>query len=122
MSHIVVCGHTSCGGCAAALGNKKLGVIDTWLSPLRRLRGELSKGWDEEGLGEGERAARLVEANVREGVRTVRENGEVVKGMRERGVEVHGVVFDVGTGELRELDCGEGEEVGKSREGAFGLE
>ena len=35
---IVVCGHTSCGGVNATLGNSKLGVLDIWLQPMRALR------------------------------------------------------------------------------------
>jgi carbonic anhydrase len=35
---IVVCGHTSCGGVNATLGNGTLGVLDIWLQPMRALR------------------------------------------------------------------------------------
>lgn len=88
--------------------------------PLRKLRAENKPKWDEEGLGEKERTVRLVEANVRQGVQTLKENAEVIDGMRERGVAVHGLVYDVGSGELRELDIEEAEHEGKKREEAFG--
>jgi len=101
----------------AALGNKKLGLIDAWLMPLRKLRMENAERW--KGLGEGERAVRLVEANVRQGVQTLRENAVVIEAMRERGLVVHGLVHDVGTGLLRELECGEGKEVAECRVEAF---
>lgn len=121
VSHIVVCGHTSCGGVAAALGNSKLGILDTWLLPLRQLRAKFAKEWEKEGLGEKEKALRLVEENVRQGVRTVRENAEVLA--RHGEVTVHGLVFDVGSGELREVECeGEGEEEVEARKGAFGVQ
>ncbi len=71
-------------------------------------------------LEPAERAVRLVEANVREGVKTLKENAEVIEAMRERGVMVHGLVYDVGCGELRELEIKEDEEVVKEREEAFG--
>ena len=45
VSHVVVCGHTSCGGVAAALGNDRLGLLDVWLHPLRKLRAENKKAW-----------------------------------------------------------------------------
>lgn len=66
---------------------------------------------------------RLVEANVRQGVCTVREHAEVVAAGKEggHGVSVHGLVFDVKTGELREIDCDEEEEEGKARVEAFGV-
>ncbi|KAF6237737.1 hypothetical protein HO173_003938 [Letharia columbiana] len=120
VQHVVVCGHTGCGGVNAALGNQKLGLIDAWLMPLRKLRAENRAAWDEAGLGEKEKALKLVEANVRQGVQTLKENAEVIDGMRERGVEVHGLVYDVGSGELRELEIEEGEQEGKKREEAFG--
>lgn len=88
--------------------------------PLRKLRAENRAAWDEAGLGEKEKALKLVEANVRQGVQTLKENAEVIDGMRERGVEVHGLVYDVGSGELRELEIEEGEQEGKKREEAFG--
>lgn len=119
VAHVVVCGHTSCGGAAAALGNQKLGLLDAWLSPLRKLRADNKAAWDGEGLGDKERLGRLVEANVRQGVQTLRENAEVIDGIRERGVVVHGLVYDVGSGELRELDVEEEDDVGKKRVEAF---
>ena len=114
-----MCGHTSCGGANAALGNAKLGLLDAWLSPLRKLRRENTARWEKEGLGEKERLLALVEANVRQGVQTLRENAEVIDGMRERSVVVHGLVYDVGSGHLRELEIGEEEREGKERVEAF---
>ncbi|KAL6717603.1 hypothetical protein ACLMJK_005518 [Lecanora helva] len=119
VKHVVVCGHTSCGGCAAALGNDKLGVIDTWIAPLRKLRAQHAQEWDRRGLGEKEKALALVEANVRAGVQTLRENPDVIEGMQSAGLQVHGCVYDLGKGEVRELDCREDEGGAKSRMEAF---
>ena len=124
VKHVVVCGHTSCGGVNAALSNARLGVIDTWLLPLRQLRKREAKGWEKEGLGSDEKAIRLVEANVRQGVQTVREHAEVVAAGKEGGhgpVVVHGLVYDIKTGELREVSCEEDEEEGNARVEAFGV-
>lgn len=117
VKHIVVCGHTSCGGVNAALANQKLGLIDAWLTPLRKLRAQNAKDW--EGLEGPDRALKLVEANVKQGVQTLRENAEVIDAVKERGLVVHGLVYNVASGELRELECEEEEEVGKVREEAF---
>ena len=117
VQHVIVCGHTSCGGVAAALGNAKLGLLDSWLTPLKKLKAENRKAW--EGLGEKERALRLTEANVRSGVQTLRENALVIEAVESRGLVVHGFIYDVGSGELRELDIQEEEHEGKKRIEAF---
>ena len=117
VKHIILCGHTSCGGVNAALGNKKIGGIDAWLMPLRSLRAKLSK--ELEGLGQDQKVLRLVEENVRSGVRTLRENPYVLAAGKERGVVVHGLVYDVGSGELRELEVGDEEDVVEARLQAF---
>ncbi|MCJ1388385.1 hypothetical protein MMC18_001232 [Xylographa bjoerkii] len=119
VQHIVVCGHTSCGGCIAALGNDRIGVIDAWLLPLRKLRAGLTR--EMEGLPKEERVQRLVEANVKAGVRTLRENPNVIKAVGDRGVKVHGLVYDIKTGELKELEVEDEEGEGVRRE-AFGVQ
>lgn len=117
VKHIVVCGHTSCGGIAAALGNKKLGLIDTWLMPLRQLRRENLKLL--ESMDEKSRGLKLVELNVRSGIDTLTDNPVVLDAVSERGLKVHGLIYDVGTGELNELDINESEEKIHSRTTAF---
>ena len=74
-------------------------------------------------MSDGEKAVKLVEANVRQGVQTVREHAEVVAACQEggHGVSVHGLVYDVKTGELREISCEEEEEEGKARVAAFSV-
>ena len=122
VQHVVVCGHSGCGGVAAALGNSRLGALDTWLSPLRELRARFVRKWKAEGVSEGDMGKRLIEENVKAGVGVVRRNAEVVAGMRERGVQVHGAVFEIEEGLVREIDCGEGEEEARAREEACCLE
>jgi len=120
VKHVVVSGHTSCGGIAAALGNKKLGLIDTWLLPLRALRRENLKLL--ESLDPKEAALKLVELNVRNGVKVLKENPVVMDAIAERGLEIHGVIYDVATGELNELNIEEDEDTIKSRKTAFMVE
>ncbi|PGH34477.1 carbonic anhydrase [[Emmonsia] crescens] len=109
VKHIVLCGHTSCGGIAAALANKRLGLLDTWLMPLRRLREQniyLLNGLDPQAA-----AQKLAEINVRQGLRTLKENSIVLEAIEERGLKLHGVLYDVGSGILRELDTDESKDV-----------
>ncbi|KAL1998741.1 hypothetical protein VTN02DRAFT_5650 [Thermoascus thermophilus] len=120
VKHIVLCGHTSCGGVQAALANKKLGLIDTWLLPLRRLREQNLELL--QSLPPKEAALKLVEMNVLQGVRTLKENSVVLDAIQERGLKLHGLVYDVGSGTLRELETGEPEEVIKARLTAFKTE
>lgn len=120
VKHIIICGHTSCGGIAAALDNKKLGIIDTWLMPLRTLRRENLPLLDT--LDEKERGLKMVELNVRSGVKVLLENPTVIDAIAERDLQVHGLIYTVGTGELRELDIEEDEDVVKSRKTAFKTE
>lgn len=94
-------------------------MIDNWLSPIRELRAELAgKSGDSEVSMDA-----LIEANVKRGVRVVRENADVIQAVKDRGLVVKGLVYEVGTGKLREVDTGEGEggEEGKVREKLFGL-
>ncbi|EEH08153.1 carbonic anhydrase [Histoplasma capsulatum G186AR] len=117
VKHIVLCGHTSCGGIAAALANKRLGLLDTWLMPLRHLREQhqvlLSS------LDPQEAAHKLAEINVRHGLRTLKENSVVLDAIEERGLELHGVLYDVASGILRELDTDEPKDVIHARIDSF---
>lgn len=113
----MLCGHTSCGGVAGALANKKLGKIDTWLMPLRALR--MKHAAELEGLSEGEKTTRMVELNVRAGVECLQQNPDVIEAAKERGVEVHGMVYDLAKGEVFRVDCGDLEECAPLRLSAF---
>lgn len=102
----MLCGHTSCGGAGAALGDSRVGgVLDTWLTPLKRLRRE-HKEELERITDQGARAARLAEFNVIAGVETLMSNVVVEDAVNERGLLVHGVIFDIASGKLRDLGVG----------------
>lgn len=65
---------------------------------------------------------KMVELNVRSGVKVLLENPTVIDAVAERDLEVHGLIYDVGSGELREIDIEEDEDVVKSRKTAFKTE
>ena len=106
VQHIVLCGHTSCGGAAAALGEARVGgVLDTWLTPLKTLR--KNNEADLKAISdEGKRGVRLAELNVESGVSTLMSNYVVEEAVRERGLQVHGCIYDVGSGKIRDLGVG----------------
>lgn len=122
VKQVVLSGHTLCGGVNAALGNSRLGLLDTWLLPIRRLRKELAKGEGWDGLSPEEKSLKLVEANVKRGVEILHENADIIEAAKTRGLKVHGVVYDIKTGHLNEVDCGEDESDKHARLGAFGME
>lgn len=117
VNHVVLCGHTSCGGAAAALGNSKLGLIDTWLVPLRVLRKDNLELL--ESLSPQDALLKMVELNVRYGVKVLKENYTILDAMASRGLEVHGVIYDLGKGELNEVECADDEKTSTIRHKAF---
>lgn len=75
-----------------------------------------------EALPEKERGLKMVDLNVRRSVSVLLENPIVIDAMVERGLQVHGVIYDVGTGELNELDIAEDDELLQERQKAFKIE
>ncbi|KAL1624794.1 hypothetical protein SLS56_007594 [Neofusicoccum ribis] len=104
VKRIVVCGHTKCGGAINALNDADLGpALNAWLQPLREVRRKHQREID--ALDSVDRkAVRLAELNVRNSLQTIKSNPTVQKAMADRGVTVHGVIFDIATGELRVLE------------------
>jgi len=114
---VVVCGHTACGGVAAALANQKLGVLDIWIQPLRTLR--LKHGEELGNLQGPDKATRLSELNVMNSVEVLKMYPTVLEAIQERALQVHGAIYDLGSGKLESLDVNESEEELKRRVGAF---
>lgn len=102
VSHIVVCGHYYCGGVKAAMQSEDLGLLNLWLRNIRDVyrihKKELNGIEDEE-----ERYKRLVELNVQEQCINVLKTAKVQKSYNERGLTVHGWVFDIHSGKLIDL-------------------
>ncbi|KAI9890004.1 MAG: carbonic anhydrase [Vezdaea aestivalis] len=110
VKHIILCGHTGCGGVAASLGGASLGVLDAWLMPLRLLREKFASE-----LTGDDQAKKLGEISVKEGVKNLLHNGNVIKAVEAKNLVVHGVIYDVGTGKLKEIHTSETEEERKKR-------
>ncbi|OAA68042.1 carbonic anhydrase Nce103 [Niveomyces insectorum RCEF 264] len=106
VKYVVLCGHSSCGGAAAALSDSRVGgVLDTWLTPLKTLRRaheeELASIRDERA-----RQVRIAELNVEAGAKVLMANVVIQDAIRERGLEVHGCLFDLSSGRIRDLGFG----------------
>ena len=54
----------------------------------------------------GKRGVRLAELNVERGVETLLSMFVVEEAVKERGLKVHGVLYDIGCGRIRDLGCG----------------
>lgn len=102
VNHVVVCGHYYCGGVKAAMQSADLGLLNPWLRSIRDVyrlhRKELNAIEDEE-----EKYKRLVELNVQEQCINVIKTSEVQRAYRDRGITVHGWVFDIHSGKLIDL-------------------
>lgn len=104
VEHIIVCGHYGCGGVKAALDNNKHGLIDNWLRHVQDVR-HVHDALLAALPGDEERFVRLCELNVIEQVLNVSRT-TIVQNAWERGQElaVHGWIYGLENGLLRELD------------------
>ncbi len=102
VNQIIVCGHFACGGVKAAMQSADLGILNPWLRNIRDVyrihRIELNAISDEEAKYD-----RLVELNVQEQCINLIKTSAVQKAYRDRGLRVHGWVFDVHNGQLIDL-------------------
>ena len=102
VNHVVVCGHYACGGVKAAMQSADLGILNSWLRNIRDVYRIHKKELNTIACEE-EKYDRLVELNVQEQCINLIKTAAVQKAARERGLKVHGWVFDVHTGELVDL-------------------
>ena len=101
---VIICGHYGCGGVQAALQDLSLGLIDNWLRHLqdvseahaaRLIRVAPRQRWE-----------LLCALNVIEQARNAAQT-TIVREAWKRGqkVRVHGWIYDVNDGLLRDLQC-----------------
>lgn len=103
VEHVIVCGHYGCGGVAAACSNKSYGLIDNWLRNIKdvyRLHQDKLIELKGEFLVD-----RMVELNVTEQVFNLCKTS-IIQDAWERGdgPHVHGWVYSLKDGTIRDLD------------------
>jgi len=106
VEHVIVCGHHQCGGVKAAMEDTTHGLVDHWLAGIRD---SLHSHRQELSLCDGEQARfdRLVELNVLRQVFNLARNPIVQNAWRRgRRPTLHGLVYDLKDGLLRELVLG----------------
>ena len=101
---VIVCGHEGCGGVKASMGEvAALPIVDAWLERIRTVArlhaAELDAIADEDA-----RYRRLVALNVAEQVSSL-SRLPVVRAAWARGqvLRLHGIVYDIADGVLRDL-------------------
>ncbi len=102
VKHIIICGHYECGGVKAALHPSDMGQLNSWLQTLRDVRRlhkeELDSINDEQQLFD-----RMVELNVKEQCMNVIKIDHVQRSWYKTGYpQIHGWIFDVKTGRLKD--------------------
>ncbi|UGU17498.1 carbonic anhydrase [Sinomicrobium kalidii] len=102
VKHVVVCGHYFCGGVKAAMQAEDLGILNPWLRNIRDVY-RLHKNELNNIANETEKYNRLVELNVQEQCINLIKTAAVQKAYKERGLKVHGWVFDIHSGKLIDL-------------------
>jgi carbonic anhydrase len=102
VNHVIVCGHYYCAGVKAAMQSADLGILNPWLRNIRDVyrlhKHELDQVEDIE-----ERYKRLVELNVQEQCINIIKTSDLQFAYKDRGVTVHGWVFDIQSGRLIDL-------------------
>ncbi len=103
INHIIVCGHTHCGGVRAAMQGNDLGMMNHWLVHIKDVAAihevELSKISNEE-----DRYKRLIELNTIEQVRNLARLSIVQSHWKNRNAPyIHGWLYDIGTGMINPL-------------------
>ena len=109
VSHVIVLGHTHCGGIAAAAKNQSLGIVDLWLQNVRDIavshKDELARIKDEHHFLD-----KLSELNCKHQVLNVCKSAVVQKAWAEkRKLRVSGWMFDIETGLIKDVDVAQKE-------------
>ncbi|MFM2121293.1 MAG: hypothetical protein RL722_2761 [Pseudomonadota bacterium] len=102
VKHIIVVGHSNCGGVKAAMTNTRAGLVDNWLRHVQDVR-DLHEGFLA-GLDTSLQVDALVELNVLEQARNVCRTTVVRDAWhRSQSVVVHGWVYGLHNGLLQDL-------------------
>jgi carbonic anhydrase len=101
---IIVCGHYGCGGIHAAYHDESHGLIDNWLRHIQDVY-RFNQAKLNNVTSEAERIDLLCELNVIEQVANI-SNTTILRSawLAEQNVTVHGVVYNLRDGILKDLD------------------
>ncbi|HWY37549.1 MAG TPA: carbonic anhydrase [Bacteroidia bacterium] len=103
VKHIIVCGHYGCGGVRASMSNNTHGFVDNWLRNIKEVYNKYYQELDAIADDDA-RADRLTELNVTEQVKNLAKTKTVQKAWKERKLEVHGWVYGLNSGLIKDLN------------------
>ncbi|MGQ3053335.1 MAG: carbonate dehydratase [Roseateles sp.] len=100
--HIIVVGHSNCGGVRAALYDLRVGLVENWIRHVQDVR-RMHQAWLD-GVPEPQRVDALCELNVLEQARNACHTTVVQDAWaRQQDVVVHGWVYGLHNGLLEDL-------------------
>jgi len=102
---VIVCGHYGCGGVTAALHGHKYGPIDNWLRNIKNGYQLNAHRFDDKSMSDADRVSLMCEVNVAHQVTNLCAT-TIVQDAWARGQDlaVHGVIFDLASGRINDLD------------------
>jgi carbonic anhydrase len=109
---LIVCGHSDCGAMKGILESEKIEALPAVRSYLQHA-GPSSK-WltrllkDATSLSFEEKLRLLTEANVIVQLQNLRAHPTVDEALKKKTVQVHGWVYDIGTGGIQQFDSEQG--------------
>ena len=106
VEEIIICGHSNCGGCAAALsGTDKLSHLpytQDYLKPLESVRQKIEKHVTDDDI---EKKATLMERmNVVEQLKNLKEYPTIIEKIKKGDLTIEGWHYDIGTGQVHVYD------------------
>jgi carbonic anhydrase len=102
VQHVIVCGHYNCGGVEAAMSSADLGIGNKWMRNIKEVYAKHHHALDAIGDQQA-RARRFVELNVEEQVKDLAKTSIVQKAWLKRPLHLHGWVYDLHNGRLKDL-------------------
>lgn len=103
--HVVVCGHSDCGAMRAFLHPEKLRPLKAVEAWLEHAQAAIAiAGQQHAGLSGEDFVKALIDENVVVQLQHLKTHPSVAAGLRNGSLEVHGWVYDIGTGLIRRYD------------------
>jgi carbonic anhydrase len=103
VKHIILCGHTGCGGVRAAMTHRNFDLLNKWLRNLKEVYYHHQEEIDAIE-NEDERVDRFVEINVLEQIMNLAKTSVIQKSWQKNQFpQLHGWVYNMNTGLLKSI-------------------